>query len=483
MNNALKTGDVLRTSKHAKVICLSKDGLYPEVNKLRLISLLSNIGKIFERIIHMRILKWCSDKGIYVDERFGFTSGRRLQTRILSLVEDLRLTTAANNRPALVIFVDFMSAFDRMWHPALISTLLKLDFPLPLLHWILLWLRGRTMSIHVGEAVSRPINIFVGTPQGSVLAATLFRLHVHFLPAIFMNLTCHLFADDLAIVISGALENKFSMNIVELERQAEMAMKVLEKYANDNLLPVNTNKTKALLVHDVVAPLYPKVKYKGMEIEFVKRFKYLGVDITTKLGWGIYIQSRLKKIRKIYHALRILFKKIPISLIKLRRKLFFAYALPHLIWLFSSWFFYTEIQQRLIEHIYCTGLRITYNFNLWDDLTVYTLSKEYSLNNYLYRYWIKFNKHLEISTEALQYQLTFNAYLAAKSPEKNWYLSMGMRKNSKFLNRLSLRAQNTKIDLLEFLGNHSQQYGYYKHASFSIYIFIYKYLVMSHEPM
>jgi len=69
----------------------------------------------------------------------------------------------------------------------------------------------------------------------------------------------------------------------------------------------------------------------------------------------------------------------------------------------SSWFSYTEIQQRLIEHIYCTGLRIMYNLNLWDDLTVYRLSKGYSLNDYLYKYWIKFNKHLEISTEALQY--------------------------------------------------------------------------------
>lgn len=211
-----------------------------------------------------------------------------------------------------------------------------------------------------------------------------------------------------------------------------------------------------------------------MKIDFVKRFKYLGVDITTKLGWGTYIQSRLKKIRKIYHVLRILFKKIPISLIKLRRKLFFAYALPHFIWLFSSWFFYTETQQRLIEHTYCSGLRITYNLNLWDDLTVYALSKEYSLNDYLYKYWIKFNKHLEISTEALQYQLTFNSYLAAKSPEKNWYLSMGMRKNSKFLNRLSLRAQHTKIDLFEFLWNHSQQYGYYKHASFPTYFCVLK---------
>ncbi|CAF2933030.1 unnamed protein product [Rotaria sp. Silwood2] len=181
-----------------------------------------------------------------------------------------------------------------MWHPALISTLLKLDFPLPLLHCVVLWLKGRTMSIHVGEAISRSINIYIGAPQGSVLAATLFRLHVHFLPNVFMNLTCHLFADDLAIVIPGSLEKKFSTNIDLLEKQAEIAMSILEGFANNNLLPVNINKTKALLVHDIVAPPYTKIKYKGVKIDFVKRFKYLGVDITTKLGWGIYIQNRLK---------------------------------------------------------------------------------------------------------------------------------------------------------------------------------------------
>jgi hypothetical protein len=339
------------------------------------------------------------------------------------------------------------------------------------------------LSIDVGEAISRRINISVGAPQGSVLAATLFRIHVHFLPSFFHEFSLsHLFADDLAIVISGALENRSSKNIMDLERQAEKAMKILSKYSEDNILPVNINKTKALLVHYVVAPLYLKIKYKDTIIEFVKRFKYLRVDITTKLGWGTYISNRLKKVKKIYHALRILFKKIPISLIEIRRKLFFAYALPHLIWLFSCWFFYTETQQKQIEHVYCTGLRIVYNLHMWNDITVYTLKREFTINDYLYKYWIKFAKHLEISTDALQYQLTFSSYLYVKSPHKNWYLSMGMRKNSKFLNRLSQRAKHSKIDLLDFLSCHYQQYGYFKHASFPTLFFIYKYLLTMNEP-
>jgi len=57
-----------------------------------------------------------------------------------------------------------------------------------------------------------------------------------------MSLICHLFPDNLAIVISAALENRFSKNIVELERQVEEAMNILANYADNNLIPVNTKR-------------------------------------------------------------------------------------------------------------------------------------------------------------------------------------------------------------------------------------------------
>jgi hypothetical protein len=84
---------------------------------------LPNISKWFERIIHNRILKWCDENKIETDEQSGFMKNRRLQTRILSLTENLRLTTTACNRAALTIFVDFLSAFDNMFYPVLIKNL------------------------------------------------------------------------------------------------------------------------------------------------------------------------------------------------------------------------------------------------------------------------------------------------------------------------------------------------------------------------
>ena len=107
-------GEFFSAAKHAKVVSLSKEEIYPSPEKLRPISLLPNLGKWLERIIHNRILNWCRNMNVYIDEQSGFSPGRRLQTRVISLIEELRLTVAANNRPAVAILVDFMFAFDNM---------------------------------------------------------------------------------------------------------------------------------------------------------------------------------------------------------------------------------------------------------------------------------------------------------------------------------------------------------------------------------
>ncbi len=75
-----------------------------------------------------------------------------------------------------------------------------------------------------------------------------------------------------------------SVSIEDFETQARIAMEILSKYPDDYILPVNTDKTKALLLHSVVAPLYLVIKYRSTKIKFVIKFRYLGVEIKTKLG-------------------------------------------------------------------------------------------------------------------------------------------------------------------------------------------------------
>ena len=153
-----------------------------------------------------------------------------------------------------------------------------------------------------------------------------------------MNLPIHMFADDLAIVLAESLKKRFSLNITDLEKRAELAMIQLEAYTNNTLLPVNTGKTKALLVHSVVAPQLARIKYKNQTIEHVQSFKYLGVTLTKRL--------RLRKVRASDRTLRIILAKVPTELLHMRRKVILSYTLTHFCWLSCAWFYLTEIQQR-----------------------------------------------------------------------------------------------------------------------------------------
>jgi hypothetical protein len=153
----------------------------------------------------------------------------------------------------------------------------------------------------------------------------------------------------------------------------------LKKFSKDTLLPVNTKKTKVMLFHSAVNPGYPKVFFENKMIEHVTTFKYLGVELRCKVGWGLYIQQRVAKIRNIYCALRKLFKRIPKNNIKNRRLLFLTFALPHFIWIITLWFFFSDKQRQDIGKVYYTGIRLTYCIWGWDEHTTMILNRERSI--------------------------------------------------------------------------------------------------------
>lgn len=144
-----------------------------------------------------------------------------------------------------------------------------------------------------------------------------------------------------------------------MESQCQTIMKKLESFANKIILPVNVSKTKAMLFHSVIAPPFPKITFRNQPIEFVKHFKYLGVTLSTKLGWGSYLNERKKKIQSTYNGMRSMFKSIPKDKINLRRQIFHGYALPQFIWIRPLWFFITEKQQQELSKLFLKGIKNT----------------------------------------------------------------------------------------------------------------------------
>jgi len=97
----------------------------------------------------------------------------------------------------------------------------------------------------------------------------------------------------------------------------------------------------------------------------------------------INISERMRNVRKVFNEMKTTYHTMPKDDVYMRRKIFLAYALPHFLWLFCIWFFFTDKKKEQIEHVFCLGLKLVYSLNGWDDFTTLVLSQEKSLRDYL----------------------------------------------------------------------------------------------------
>jgi len=161
----------------------------------------------------------------------------------------------------------------------------------------------------------------------------------------------------------------------------------------------------------------------------------------------------------------------------MRKRIFSAFAMPHLICLFPTWFFLTEKQQRYIEHVYCSGIRCVITLSKWKDKTTLILSREKSLLDHLYAYWSRFTMHLVKSPDALCFQQSWHAYNIIISPNLRSYKSMGFNKRNPFLARLKQNTKHSLNDWNNFELIQKQQINHYEINTKLHNLFIYKYFL------
>ncbi len=114
----------------------------PGCEQTRPISLLSTHSKIYEKIQLNRVKEWAETNKIIPPEQSGFRKGCLLQTRVLSIYQEVK-NNLAGNVPTLGIYVDYKKAYDLVWHMGLIVKLFRMQIPLELLKILVSWLTDR----------------------------------------------------------------------------------------------------------------------------------------------------------------------------------------------------------------------------------------------------------------------------------------------------------------------------------------------------
>ncbi|GBO37004.1 RNA-directed DNA polymerase from mobile element jockey [Araneus ventricosus] len=184
-----------RSLTNAKVVFLQKYGKIPELcNAYRPVCLLPTIGKILERLFHLRFIKHLDELNIIHDNQFGFMEGKSCEIAINNIVT--RLKENKEIQHSALVSLDINSAFDSLDWSVLFRTLDSYGIAKCFRNFIFHYLVDRKVIFDDGlTRIERVCTM--GCPQGSVIFPCLWNIYIN--PILNLNRERFLiqaFADD-----------------------------------------------------------------------------------------------------------------------------------------------------------------------------------------------------------------------------------------------------------------------------------------------
>lgn len=202
-NHSLETGIYPHQLKTAKLVPIFKEGDKLKPSSYRPISVLSVINTIFEKILSSHIRKYISKYNIIGPSQHGFTPKRSTSIAVLVLSQILN-TALHNNNIAVVVYLDIKKAFDTVNHAKLLSKLYNYGFRGRIHELLTSYLSDRRQRVTIRNFISDPQTVLTGVPQGSVLGPILFSLYINDFPSILEHSQALMYADDTALIFTGA---------------------------------------------------------------------------------------------------------------------------------------------------------------------------------------------------------------------------------------------------------------------------------------
>lgn len=285
--------------KKAEVIPIHKANEKFSPSNYRPISLISNIAKIFEKIISNRILNFVHKHKLLSKKQFGFL--KKIGTSdALNFLTNLLYDKLDKSTPIAVTFLDLAKAFDTVDHSILINKLFNYGIRGCALELIKDYLNNRYQCVKINGVVSGYQLINTGVPQGTILGPLLFILYINDLLSQLPNETIISFADDTAVI---AIEKSWSL----VKQKMNQNLNIISNWLKCNKLSLNINKTEVITFgnYSNSVPLTFTISINEQIINRVEYTKYLGIIIDYRLTWEKHIE---KIINKTKYLIFILYK-------------------------------------------------------------------------------------------------------------------------------------------------------------------------------
>jgi len=234
---SLSTGVFPKLWKTANVVPIYKNkGEKCDPSSYRPISLLSTISKIFEKLIYNYLYNFLTSNNLLYKLNSGFKKGDGTVNQLLHVTHQI-YKNFDEGLKSVMVFLDFRSAFDSVWHSGLLLKIKSIGIGGTLFNWFESYLSNRTQRVVLDGASSDTKVIQCGVPQGSVLGPLLFLIYVNDL-CDDLSSTGYLFADD------ATLFNSFKAGgEVEISNTLNKDLNTIYEWTKKWKLQINAMKT------------------------------------------------------------------------------------------------------------------------------------------------------------------------------------------------------------------------------------------------
>jgi len=267
------------------VVPLHKDGDDRDPMNYRGITLLSIVGKVYNRVLGNRLMSFAERGSLgIVEEQGGFRPERGTEDQIFILTELLRART---DRTTFTAFIDVRKAYDTVWRNGL---------------WKRLWdegVRGKMWrvvkamysvvqsSVMVGDEQTEMFDLHTGVRQGCVMSPVLFSFFINGLAREIKEKTQGVRFGDTQVCLLMYADDV--VLLAETREDLQKMLDIVTTYTRKWRFRVNPKKGKSDVMLFGRKPRKSEEERKwslgGVEIEETESYKYLGVDLVSSLNF------------------------------------------------------------------------------------------------------------------------------------------------------------------------------------------------------